>query len=152
MCHSLFHSVCVHLRHATAWLCSTCPRALLPVISSFEQAYLGGRIAGLLTSGAGQQQTVRGASVAAPLYLEWHVSHSPVPPHHPSAHQAPGNHHASSQSSDVHTTVVSRCHGALLIIIILASTDVFDQVTDNPGTSVQPSWLAEDVKSPCPPC
>ena len=25
-------------------------------------------------------------------------------------------------------------------------TDVFDQVTDNPGTSVQPSWLAEDVK------
>ncbi len=27
------------------------------------------------------------------------------------------------------------------------STDVFDQVIDNPGTSVQPSWLAEDVKS-----
>ena len=24
---------------------------------------------------------------------------------------------------------------------------VFDQVTDNPGTSVQPSWLTEDVKS-----
>ena len=22
----------------------------------------------------------------------------------------------------------------------------FDQVTDNPGTSVQPSWLAEDLK------
>ena len=29
----------------------------------------------------------------------------------------------------------------------MLSTDVFDQVTDNPGTSVQPSWLAEDVKS-----
>ncbi len=26
-------------------------------------------------------------------------------------------------------------------------TDVFDQVTDNPGTSVQPSCLAEDVTS-----
>jgi len=29
----------------------------------------------------------------------------------------------------------------------MLSTDVFDQVTDNPGTSVQPNWLAEDVKS-----
>ena len=29
----------------------------------------------------------------------------------------------------------------------MLSTDVFDQVTDNPGTSVQPSWLAEDVRS-----
>ncbi len=29
----------------------------------------------------------------------------------------------------------------------MLSTDVFDQVTDNPGICVQPSWLAEDVKS-----
>ena len=29
----------------------------------------------------------------------------------------------------------------------MKNADVFDQVTDNPGTSVQPSWLAEDVKS-----
>ncbi|KAA6429710.1 MAG: hypothetical protein FRX49_00144 [Trebouxia sp. A1-2] len=48
---------------------STCPQALSPAISSFEQAYQGGRIAGLLTSGAAQQQTGRGASVAAPRVL-----------------------------------------------------------------------------------
>ncbi len=88
-------------------------------IASFEQAYQGGRIAGLLISGAGQQQTVMGASVAAPLYLEWRVSRSPVPPRHPSAHQAPSIHHASSQSSNIHTTMVSICHVALLIIILL---------------------------------
>ena len=29
----------------------------------------------------------------------------------------------------------------------MINADVFDQVIDNPGTSVQPSWLAEDVKS-----
>lgn len=29
----------------------------------------------------------------------------------------------------------------------LSRHDVFDQVTDNPGTSVQPSWLAEDNSS-----
>ena len=29
----------------------------------------------------------------------------------------------------------------------LALLCMFDQVTDNPGISVQPSWLAEDVKS-----
>ncbi len=27
-------------------------------------------------------------------------------------------------------------------------TDVFDQVNDDPGTSVKPSWLAEDVYPP----
>ncbi len=31
--------------------------------------------------------------------------------------------------------------------MIKVGTDGFDQVTDNPGTSVPPSWLAEDVKS-----
>ena len=30
-------------------------------------------------------------------------------------------------------------------MINTSSADIFDQVTDNPGTSVQPSWLAEDV-------
>ncbi len=36
-------------------------------------------------------------------------------------------------------------------MIITLSTDVFGQVTVNTGTSVQPSWLAEDVH-PCPDC
>ena len=37
-------------------------------------------------------------------------------------------------------------------MIIMLSTDVFGQVTVNPGTSVQPSWLAEVVNPPSPPC
>ncbi len=32
----------------------------------------------------------------------------------------------------------------------MLSAGVFDQMNDNPGTSVQPSWLAEDVNPPSP--
>ena len=36
-------------------------------------------------------------------------------------------------------------------MIIMLSTDVFGQVTVNPGTSVQPSWLAENPPPTAPP-
>jgi len=34
------------------------------------------------------------------------------------------------------------------LALVIRTNDVFDQVTDNPGTSVQP-WLNEDLKSSC---
>ncbi len=36
-------------------------------------------------------------------------------------------------------------------MINTSSADIFDQVTDNPGTSVQPSWLAENPPPTAPP-
>lgn len=47
--------------------------------------------AGRLTSAAGQQQTRRGASGAAPQYPEWLFSHSLALPHRPISHQAPAD-------------------------------------------------------------
>jgi len=38
-----------------------------------------------------------------------------------------------------------------LFLMLISWYCCFDQDTDNPGRSVEPSWLAEDVKPPPPP-
>jgi len=45
-------------------------------------------------------------------------------------------------------SVAAPCVQCDTISFSTLSTDVFDQVNDNPGTSEQPSWLAEDVHPP----